>query len=399
MPYLKFDKPSGSAGNKGSCADFISYLSKEDFTNILTSKEFLFNHASQLIPDYIAIEAIDENRKGLGSKDAKFYTGSLNFSEDEILFISNDTDKIKEYSIKVMEQYAQNFNRGITINDLNWFAKIEQSRYYKGDDPEVIAGTRKQGEVKEGLNTHVHFIVGRKTIDGRRKISPKTNHRDTQKGPIKGGFNRDEFKQQCENIFDEMFGYLRPLEESYEFNKVRKNGSVDEKFVMANKYANELVKRETYAMQSIEQKEKRIEQLANYICFGIDKKNVKKINVKALLIQERMSGHAGFVYRSLVNLNRAFKQGKIPSEYDLTEKVMDFAFYLESKESKSEHVTEYIKPIAIANEPKPEANIDAHLNFADPVSHPNHDYDPDAIELLRRKKKGKKKNQDKGMGI
>ncbi|HPQ35693.1 MAG TPA: DUF5712 family protein [Tenuifilaceae bacterium] len=399
MPYLKFDKPSGSAGNKNSCSDFISYLTKEDFKDDPTSKEFLFNHTSQLIPDYIAIEAIDGNRKGLGSKDAKFYTGSLNFSEDEILFISNDTAKIKEYSIKVMEQYAENFNREITINDLNWFAKIEQNRYYKGDDSEVIAGTRKQGEVKEGLNTHVHFIVGRKTIDGRKKISPKTNHRDTQKGPIKGGFNRDEFKQQCENIFDEMFGYLRPLEESYEFNKIRKNGSIDEKVDLANTYGDKLVERNKYTSESVKQKEHRIQQLANYICFGNEKKNVKKLNVDALILQERMSGYSGYVYRSLVNLNRAIKQGKIPKEYDLTERVMNFAFYLESKESKSEHVTEYIKPIAIANEPKPEVNIDAHLNFADPVSHPNHEYDPDAIELLRRKKKGKKKTQDKEMSM
>lgn len=399
MPYLKFDKPSGSVGNKNSCSDFISYLTKEDFKDDPTSKEFLFNHTSHLIPDYLAIDAIDGNRKGLGKNDAKFYTGSINFSEEELRFIGNEPDKIKEYSIKVMEQYAQNFNRGITINDLNWFAKIEQSRYYKGDDPEVIAGTRKQGEVKEGLNTHVHFIVGRKTIDGRMKISPKTNHRDTQKGPIKGGFDRDEFKHLCENTFDEMFGYLRPLEESYEFNKIRKNGSIDEKFVLANKFANELVKKETYEMQSIEQKEYRIQQLANYICYGIDKENVKKIDVNALLLQERMFGHSGYVYRSLVNLNRAFKQGKIPKVYDLTEKVMDFAFYLESKESKLEHVKEYIKPIVISSKPKPEVSIDAHLNFADQVSQPNHKDDPDATELLRRKKKGKKKDVDKGMSM
>lgn len=399
MPYLKFDKPSGSAGNKGTCGDFISYLSKEDFKDDPTSKEFLFNHTCNLIPDYNAINAIDGNRKGLGRNDAKFYTGSINFSEDELQFIGNDPDRIKEYSIKVMEQYAQNFNRGITINDLNWFAKIEQNRYFKGDDPEVIAGTSKQGEVKKGLNTHVHFIVGRKTLDGLKKISPKTNHRDTHKGPIKGGFNRDEFKQQCENIFDEMFGYLRPLEESYEYNKVRKNGSVDEKIVFANEFANELVEKETYATQSIEQKEYRIQQLANYICFGIDKNNVKKIDVNALLLQERMAGHSGIVYRALVNLNRSFKQGKIPKEYDLTERVMNFAFYLESKENKSEHVTEYLKPIAIANEPKPEVNVDAHLNFTDPISHPNHKDDSDAAELLRRKKKRKKKDVDREMSM
>jgi hypothetical protein len=94
MAYIKIDKPSGSAGNKNSCSDFISYLSKEDFKDDPTSKEFLFNHTSQLIPDYIAINAIDGNRKGLGKNDAKFYTGSINFSEEEILFIGNDPIKM-----------------------------------------------------------------------------------------------------------------------------------------------------------------------------------------------------------------------------------------------------------------------------------------------------------------
>lgn len=401
MPYLKFDNPKGSSDNKGSCGKFLYYISKEDYNDKENplSKEFLFNHTSNLIPDYEAIEAIDSNRKGLGKNDAKFYTGSINFSEEELLFIGCNSEKIKTYTIKVMEQYAENFNRGISLDDLVWFAKIEQNRYYNGDDPEVVNGSKKQGQVKEKLNTHAHFIIGRKTKDGSKKISPKTNHRNTQKGPITGGFNRDEFKQQGERIFDEMFGYLRPLEETYLFNNVRVNGTIDEKYEMAKNHANELVKKETYAEQSVEQKEYRIQQLANYICHGIDKGNVKKIDVNALLIQERMFNHSGYVYRSLVNLNRAFKQGKIPNEYDLTEKVMDFAFYLESRASIHENENTIVSPIAFLSENKPEFDTNFNMGFVESITHSNSKDDLDATELLRRKKKGKKKSQDKGMSM
>jgi hypothetical protein len=49
MPVIKFDKPSGSTGNKGSCADICNYLEKEDSEKGL-EKEFFFNHKVEMIP-------------------------------------------------------------------------------------------------------------------------------------------------------------------------------------------------------------------------------------------------------------------------------------------------------------------------------------------------------------
>lgn len=334
MPYLKFDSPSGSSSNTGSIYLFINYLSKEDFRDNPLSKEFFFNNESSEILDSFVVDAIDCNRKGLTRNDAKFYTGSINFSEQELQFIENDSNRIKEYSIKVMEQYASNFNRGVSIDNINWFGKIEYKRYFKGDDEETINGIVTQGEIKPGLNTHVHFLVGRKSKDQRFKLSPKTNHRNTQKGPIKGGFNRDVFKMQCEKIFDEMFGYLRPLEESYQFYKIKANGNVDEKVILSNQRANETVKKESYLSQSIDKKEVRISKLANFICHGANREITKQINIDEIINFEKITQHRGYVYQSLVNLNRMIKQGKTPEGYDLTNNIIEYAKFLAEKDLK-----------------------------------------------------------------
>lgn len=397
MPYLKFDSPSGFADNKGSCSSFANYLAKEDFREKSLTKEFFFNHNSKEILEYQVVDAIDNNRKGLSRTDAKFYTGSINFSEEELMFIDNDPEKIKDYTIKVMEQYANQFNKGISINDINWFGKIEYHRYYKGDDEEVKKGTKTQGEEKEGLQTHVHFLIGHKSMDGKKKLSPKTNHRDTQKGPIKGGFNRDEFKQIGEGIFDQMYGYLRPLEESYQYYKVKSNGTILDQIELFQQHSNEMVKKETYLSQSNEQKEYRIHQLANYICHGIDKNNMKKIDTDALLQFEKKTDYNGYIYKSLVNLNRMCKQGKTPDEYDLTQKLIGFANYLESKQNRH-HNSEIYKPIAFI----PERSNDFKEVFSSAISisdlSPNSHYDEDPVEAQKRKKK-KKRSQDREQGM
>ena len=40
---------------------------------------------------------------------------------------------------------------------------------------------------------HAHIIVSRKDMSNKLKLSPATNHRGTQKGAVKGGFDREAF--------------------------------------------------------------------------------------------------------------------------------------------------------------------------------------------------------------
>lgn len=52
-----------------------------------------------------------------------------------------------------------------------------------------------------------------------------TNHIDSTKGPIKGGFNRKAFYQASEQVFDKVFNYERDFKDSWEYQYTMKHGS------------------------------------------------------------------------------------------------------------------------------------------------------------------------------
>lgn len=388
MPYVKFDDPQSFADNKGSCSTFINYLSKEDFQDGI-SKEFFFDHKEKRILDFAIVDMLDHNKQGLGANDAKFYTGSINFSEKELEFIGNDTKKIRDYTIKVMEQYAAQFNRSVTIDDLNWFAKIEHTRSYKGNDAAVQNGLHCQGEKKEGLQTHVHFIIGRKSKDGKRKLSPKTNHRETTAGPIRGGFDRNSFKQQSEAIFDLMFGYLRPLEESYQYLNSMKNGNLESRMESVTRQASNRALGQQYRSLSNLQKQEKIKKLAHFICYGGKAHSVKQLNVDLLLEVEKGGRYSGAIYRSLVGLNEKMKAGQIPSEYDLTNLVIANANFMESQVT-SPSPEEPTKVVSLQNEDASRASLEYLYDSIVHGSAPSNEYE-DELEAMRKRKK---KRQD-----
>ena len=76
---------------------------------------------------------------------------------------------------------------------------------------------------------HCHLIVSRKDQSNKVKISPLTNHRNTKKGVIKGGFDRTTLFENMEKEFDKLFGYNRQLYETFEYCNTIKNGSMTDK--------------------------------------------------------------------------------------------------------------------------------------------------------------------------
>ncbi|KAA6306103.1 hypothetical protein EZS27_042241, partial [termite gut metagenome] len=72
----------------------------------------------------------------------------------------------------------------------------------------------------------------RKDQSDKKKLSPVTNHRNTTKGAIKGGFDRKTLFQQTESGFDKLFGYGRDIRETFEYCNTMKNGSIAEKLKM-----------------------------------------------------------------------------------------------------------------------------------------------------------------------
>ncbi|NJO00311.1 MAG: hypothetical protein HC880_00345 [Bacteroidia bacterium] len=234
MPHLNITS-SEKGDNKGSCRALVYYLEKENYQDEkqrqlkpLAERELFFSHHQDQVLPHQVISHIDGNKKNLGKAQEKFSLVNISPSQEELQHIGNDRQKLKDYTRQVMDLYAANFGKGLKSQDLVWYAKLEENRSYKHTDRAVQLGEKQKGEPKEGLQTHVQVIVSRKCAENRLKLSPNSNHRSTQKGPVKGGFDRVNFKMKSIEKFDAMFQFPRLVNE-LERHQVMKYGTEGEK--------------------------------------------------------------------------------------------------------------------------------------------------------------------------
>lgn len=260
-------------GNKGSSRNLVEYLSKED--NYKEDSEYFSQDGDKQKED--VIEHIDQMGKGLKKDEAKFFMLTINPSAKEqahiLEKITNKKDvsiddlsqsdkqkyeaELKKFTHKVMDNYAQNFNRvvdgkQITGKDIVYYGKIEYSRGYDSTSNEVKENRQIRKEIKslnpdldkqkindlsqklhrnsegkvivegmkkEGNQSHIHIVVARYDKDKQTSMSPFANQRkvnDNFGKEIKVGFDRTNFKQMNEQSFDKSFEYSRQKNESFE---------------------------------------------------------------------------------------------------------------------------------------------------------------------------------------
>lgn len=236
-----------ASSGKGSSAGLVNYLEKQERGNWFSEEQ------SGLVASDVTA-SLDNNKKNLGRDDDKFYQVVLCPSENELNHIGNDKEKLRDYTRAAMEQYAANFGKSIDSKDLVWYAKIEQERTYSHTDRSVQQQEQNSGEKKEGTQTHVHIIVSRTEnldrfqarkqtgeIDRKNplKLSPATNHRDTGKGAVKGGFDRVAFKEAAEKQFDQQFKYTRSLTETFRYANTMQKGDQAERLAMRQQVRQE----------------------------------------------------------------------------------------------------------------------------------------------------------------
>jgi hypothetical protein len=164
---------------------------------------------------------MDTNIGQLMKTDAKFYAIHVSPSAKELTMMGKteqeQSDAMKRYIREVfIPSYAQNFNKGLDSHDILFYGKIHFNR--------------ERSEKASFM--HCHLIVSRKDQSNKKKLSPVTNHRNTTKGAIKGGFDRKTLFQQAESGFDKLFGYRRDIRETFEYCNTMKNGSITEKLKM-----------------------------------------------------------------------------------------------------------------------------------------------------------------------
>ena len=233
---------SKEAANKGSSSGLVHYLEKENRLDKLKRPEYWFNGQAINIDPYDVMRTIDNNVAKLGKADAKFFLVNISPSQKEIAFLREQygddgvNDQLKGFAVRVMDAYVQNFKReGVNSNeDLIWFAKLENYRYYSYNDSEVKLRIKKRGDRKEGEQLHVQVIVSRKDATNTIKLSPMNTSRGKNEEHSKkmGQFDRVAFKQIGESLFDNLFEFERQLKETMAYANAQKNGSLNDRLQM-----------------------------------------------------------------------------------------------------------------------------------------------------------------------
>ena len=218
--HIDFAPPSkGTYNNAGSSRQLANYCEHEDLERMEKGiyTDGFFNLTDDNIYKSKVIKDIDSNIGQLLKTDAKFFAIHVSPSESELRAMGNTeqekAEAMKRYIREVfIPEYAKNFNKGLSEADIKFYGKIHFDR------------NRSDNE----LNMHCHLIVSRKDQSNKKKLSPLTNHKNTKKGTVTGGFDRVNLFQQAEQGFDKLFGYDRQLSESFEYANTMKNGSISE---------------------------------------------------------------------------------------------------------------------------------------------------------------------------
>ena len=229
--HIDFAPPSaGTYNNAGSSRQLASYMEHEDRERMQQGiyTDGFFNLTDDNIYKSQVIKDIDTNIGQLLKTDAKFFAIHVRPSESELRAMGNTEQEqakaMKRYIREVfIPEYAKNFNKELSEADIKFYGKIHFNR------------SRSDNE----LNMHCHLIVSRKDQSNQKKLSPLTNHKNTEKGTVTGGFDRVNLFQRAEQGFNKLFGYNRQLSESFEYANIMKNGNIEDKLKMQEQILKE----------------------------------------------------------------------------------------------------------------------------------------------------------------
>lgn len=273
--YITITPQKLSDNYSQSAADFVAYLEKENTALEQPEMEHFFNQYGDEIYADEVVNEIDNNTAKLKKIEPKFYSITVSPSKYELNRLQNNSQDLKRYTRELMKDYVASFNReingrGITIDDIKYYAKIEHQRTYKGSDKQIrenqpfatkilrlkneiikidrgelegnISKLRKEidrleveaphqldgkrivrGMQKEGSQSHIHIIVSRKDASNSFSLSPGSKYKASEVmmngKKVKRGFDRDSFYTKSERTFDRLFGYQRNFVETYKARK------------------------------------------------------------------------------------------------------------------------------------------------------------------------------------
>ena len=295
--HIDFAPPSkGTYNNAGSSRQLANYCEHEalEWMEKGIYTDGFFNLTEDNIYKSKVIKDIDANIGQLLKTDAKFFAIHVSPSESELRAMGNTeqekAEAMKRYIRKVfIPEYAKNFNKGLSEVDIKFYGKIHFDR------------SRSDNE----LNMHCHLIVSRKDQSNKKKLSPLTNHKNTKKGTVMGGFDRVNLFQQAEQGFDKLFGYDRQLSESFEYANTMKNGNIDDKLKMQEQ---ELQESKQYFTGEKKKEKYQSSEKENMISCNLDGKQKNKHS------QNQQSNSSGDSLLSIFSLGESNNYDATPTE-------------------------------------------------------------------------------------
>lgn len=166
----KVDNPAKAESkdytNKGSSSRLMNYLTGN--AEKIDKEDLFFNSTVENISKKEVMQQLDTNVKGLKDTDHKFFSISINPSQDELKAIGNDKAKFKEFVKATMSNYAKAFkDMDIGEGNLIWAGIIHEKRFYieldeyrfKKKNGEEAAIPFKAGQAKPGFQMHAHILV------------------------------------------------------------------------------------------------------------------------------------------------------------------------------------------------------------------------------------------------
>lgn len=126
-------------------------------------------------------------------------------------------EAMKQYIRKVfISEYTNSFNKERSAVDIKFYGKTNP----------------KHNQSDSQLSMHCHLIVSRRDQANKKKLSSLTNHKNTKKGKVTGGFDRLNLFRQTEKGSDKLFYYNRQQYESFVYQNIIKNDSTIEQLIL-----------------------------------------------------------------------------------------------------------------------------------------------------------------------
>lgn len=116
-----------------------------------------------------------------------------------------------------------------------------------------------------------------------KKLSPLTNHKNTKKGTVTGGFNRVNLFKQVEQGFDKLFSYNRRKTESFDYHNTIKSGSISEQFKIQGQVIQPCERKTEFNQENLYSTNLERQSIYNQ-AFCVDKRTKRERMINILLI-------------------------------------------------------------------------------------------------------------------